>query len=333
MLTPLASLQGEDSCFEIDLDVLYVKPCFSDLEYANIADKDGYDGAVVITHVLEHDWEPGIRGRVEADMGSCWGITADYAYLEANQSERRLTPDHREDINDESGTITTPFLATSHYDERADVIEVMHKYQYHLVNVLFGYEFWNTDCSSFSFLWGGSFMKLDRTLKVNTMDALNDQIGGYENAELSWDAEVSAGGLSLGGSACWDWDCLHLYAKGMGSLILGTSDSTANFIYDARSSSPEPVIFRDLDRDRCITGFQLQLGGDFQLCLCDFRPVLGFGIEASRWYDVPGPYLFTDSTRGNFLELQSTSAQHRTLSTNGRSFSLFGAFIRLGLAF
>jgi len=278
---------GVGDGFQLTLEFLWWKPCFSDLDYGMKFDTATVGNNRTCGNYLYpgHQFSPGLRVGLDLDNVWCgWDLMFHYEWV---QEKAR-----REDNNNTGLLVSTLFHGGFNDDVTAQTLNTSHKFQYQTFDILLGQDFCVSPCHYFVPFFGFQGVKLDQTWK-----SLATEVSGEltETADLRWDSTYEGLGLAVGVGYHYRLSCIEFFtdAKLMAVRGCNVSRYQLNESYGATPTVKHHVF--KTDDTACSPGLHLQAGINYVYEYCGTELVFTLGYEFVNWFNMPQVRRFTDS--------------------------------------
>lgn len=340
-----------DSCLggmDFGIDFLFWKPAIDDLDFCasfyqepsaeTTWDPQGTD-AYIKYHGICPGWEPGFRLRLAKEDCWCdWKLNLSYTRLQSTQKRHCDNCDECHVI-DESTTrviVGPPLFGGDRLGTNPfQFAEGKWESTYQTWDVLFSFDIDCCHCHTLTPFFGVEGLILNQRLEVN-----------YENtpdakawsAQYKWADNFFGAGIKVGTEYTYNiCQCLQLFARASGSLIVGDDDITNTQTFWTGTTSPDylSIHWKDDDCVRILPGYHVQLGLLYESCYCGTEWGFRFGWELVEWHNIANHRSFVSEVNvlspgafeGNSVDVSGSS------SPNTRTYGFHGLLAGLEVHF
>lgn len=334
--------------FEVGVDFIYWKPCYDNTEWGvklnststTLPTVDAYESNYA---AICPSWEPGVRVRVaKHDILCDWTLSGSYTWIHSNDRSRI----HADGTTGTSSDyVTSPLFGPgiADFDDLFFFTEgaASWKTNYQTWDVLLSYDFECNRCSTFTPFFGVEGLILSQQLR--TAFAYNDFNTGSSShssnsddeslvnltnaAAVSWKSSYFGVGLKLGTDYVFNlFDCLKLFARASGSIVIGDNNSSNRQVYHigtGTGTAAQTRAARYKDDDCCliVPGYHIQLGVQYDNNWCGTDVALRLGWEFVQWFNIANPRTYVNtfggSTTADNFAIQASSPNVSTIGYNG----------------
>lgn len=321
--------------FTIGADYLYWKPCTSNLDYAVVLDRDPFQGGLdsAVHYDIKNvcpDYESGYRVYVNgsSSCGSSIGFAASYTQIKANQSDtvianaRTVLPTalhpYQENllVNSSEGNFSYPSASA---DWNSNYREWSFGGTYH--------SGWNY-CNRIGYFLGVTGMNFDEYFDTKFFVAEDSALNGvvaFSKTELNYCGWGVKFGSQYEYLICRG---LNFFTHLNGSVLVGDGKNKTTYGFYSGNEETHIIapdyVFDKEDCCRVVPGYHLDLGINYDACICNFNFNFRIGYEFVGWYNIPYYRTFVegienvDETNKRILNLAiSSSADVQDLSYHG----------------
>lgn len=319
---------------EVGADFLYWKPCVDELDFVAVESTASFtEDGIPETHTslrykdICQGWEPGVRVRIALPDCWCdWTLSGSYTWINLKNSNSLDLLDD-EDLTENaaliSGSIRSPLLHGSfasvlpEFFAGWEIAKGRLDTTYQTWDALFSYDVVCNRCNILSPFFGVEGLILNQELKAYYLESLDSEIN---KAVFDWSSDYFGVGLKVGTDYTYNlFDCLKVFARASGSLVVGNDCAESNqavFLGAASQTiNVRSLSYKDDDKFIIVPGYHLQLGVLYESCYCGMDFGIRLGWEFVNWHNVPNHRVFpSDVDVNNAL---STSPTVRTLGFQG----------------
>jgi hypothetical protein len=342
--------------FEVGVDFIYWKPCFDNTEWA-VREYSTTGTTTPVTSEYNSSyqgicpsWEPGVRVRVaKRDIFCDWTLSGSYTWIHSTDNSSV----HAGGVNGTSSDfVTSPLFApgiANNFSSTTDLVTFTDgaatwKSNYQTWDVLLSYDFNCNRCSVFTPFFGVEGLILSQQLdaEFNYYNEASGNVSGSSNgssgqtisgsgqglvdeaAWVNWKSSYFGVGLKLGTDYVFNlFDCLKLFARASGSIVIGNNDSHSHQGYkygNGTGAATFQTLGKYKDDDCCliVPGYNIALGVQYDSCWCGTDVALRLGWEFVQWFNVANPRSYgSNSFLNTANHAFATSASSPNTSTIG----------------
>jgi len=279
-------------------------------------------------------WEPGVRVRVaKHDIFCDWTLSGSYTWIHSTDSQSIHAVGTVGSLSDYvSSPLFGPVIAN--VDDQDQLFftngAASWKTNYQTWDALLSYDFECNRCSTFTPFFGVEGLILSQQLRAAFALLEDDDEDRTQEAAVSWKSSYFGVGLKLGTDYVFNlFDCLKLFARASGSIVVGDNCSSSHQVYHrgtGTGTAAQTRFGRYKDDDCCliVPGYHIQLGVQYDNNWCGTDVALRLGWEFVQWFNIANPRSYGNTYGGgstfaanNNFAVQASSGDTSTIGYNG----------------
>ncbi|MCB1112411.1 MAG: hypothetical protein H7A37_04930 [Chlamydiales bacterium] len=296
--------------FDIGADFLWWKPCVDSLDW--VAERSSSTSGGTTTVAVDYKnvcpkWEPGFRVWIGKDDLICdcdFSFYASYTWINTKENETATATDSNTLV---STLLHSGFSTSDSFTSGSTAWDTT----YQTFDVLMAHKCCCGDCFEFVPFFGVEGLFINQSFNTTLHNSAETIVG-----TTHFDSDYSGVGLKAGTGYEWQvTDCIRLFSKASGSIVVGDQDGKGTYTYTASSTTTE-VVYADSDCCEIVPGYHVAAGFVYDTCMCGMDMSFHIGYEFLKWYNVTNPRVFVGDNTTSEVAL-STSPTTTTFGWHG----------------
>jgi len=282
-------LQADDQSISFEAEVLFLKPCINDLDFAVSSPENILASPPSGTGKIEK-FEPGFRTAfclraAKSDLFSGFGMALEYFYFRG-ENARHITREEGSivptliHLGNIVGDPFNPNFAKAKWMLRFQTLDAVINYPFSCRNAWF-----------FTPYFGAEALMINQMTK--SLFTLTE-----ESLSSRWESDFFGVGLVLGTRISWNlFDSFSIFTDVSARIIRGDTDADDHFKIELNSSPNQNFKF---DYDDClfVPGYKIIIGIEYAIDFCDKTFAIDAGYEFMQFGHVPNPRRYTSGNGG-----------------------------------